>query len=92
MSSAARRSCKHASAKITLDTYGLVVHVTEAVDRFRNGELDALDVDEVLFQYSRAAKELGRFCNMGDVELTARQVHGGPPIDGIQGSVPLNVW
>ena len=59
----------------------LVAHVAEAIDRFRGGELDAFDVDEVLFQYSRAAKELWKFCNIGDVELTARQLHGAPPID-----------
>lgn len=59
----------------------LVVHVAEAIDRFRGGELDAFDVDEVLFQYSRAARELWKFCNVGDVELTAGQLHDGPPID-----------
>ena len=50
---------------------GLVALVAEATDRFRNGELKAFDVDEVLFHYSRAAKELWKFCNMPDVELTA---------------------
>ena len=55
----------------------LVVHVAEAIDRFRGGELDAFDVDEVLFQYSRAARELWKFCNVGDVELTAGQLHDG---------------
>ncbi|WP_457206320.1 hypothetical protein [Nocardioides sp. P5_C9_2] len=41
----------------------LVAHVAEAIDRFRSGELKTFDVDEVLFQYSRAAKELWKFCN-----------------------------
>ena len=59
----------------------LVAHVAEAIDRFRGGELDAFDVDQVLFQYSRAAKELWKFCNIGDVELTANQLRGGPPFD-----------
>lgn len=36
----------------------LVSHVGAAIDRYRAGELDAFDVDRVLFQYSRAAKEL----------------------------------
>jgi hypothetical protein len=58
----------------------LVARVAEASDRFRNGELNAFDVDHVLFQYSRAAKELWTFCNTGDVELTARQVREVPPI------------
>lgn len=30
----------------------LVAHVGEAVDRYRAGELDAFEVDQVLFQYS----------------------------------------
>jgi hypothetical protein len=41
----------------------LVTRVGDAVDRYRAGELDAFDVDRVLFQYSRAAKELWKFCN-----------------------------
>ncbi|MFC7361312.1 hypothetical protein [Nocardioides astragali] len=59
----------------------LVAPVADAIDRFRGGELDAFDVDEVLFQYSRAAKELWKFCNIGDIELTAGQLHDGAPID-----------
>lgn len=43
---------------------GLVAHVAETTDRFRIGELDAFDVDRVLFQYSRAARELWKFCDM----------------------------
>jgi hypothetical protein len=48
----------------------LVAHVAEAIDRFRSGELRAFDVDEVLSQYSRAAKALWKFCNIGDVHVT----------------------
>ena len=59
----------------------LVAHVAEAIDRFRDGELDAFAVDHVLFQYSRAAKELWKFCNLADVELTAHHMHEGPSID-----------
>ncbi|WP_157581312.1 hypothetical protein [Phycicoccus sp. Root563] len=33
--------------------------VRAALERFRTGELDAFEVDQVLFQYSRAAKERG---------------------------------
>ena len=54
----------------------LVTHVAGAFDRFREGELDAFGVDNVLFQYSRAARELWKFCNMTDVEMTARLVRG----------------
>jgi hypothetical protein len=40
----------------------LIDRVGEAVDRFRAGELDVFDVDEVLHQYQRAARELWKFC------------------------------
>ena len=62
---------------------GLVAHVAEAIDRFRDGELDAFELDHVLFQYSRAAKELWKFCNMTHVEITARRLQDGssPSID-----------
>ncbi|TGN63560.1 hypothetical protein EXE59_06060 [Nocardioides eburneiflavus] len=66
----------------------LLAHVAEAIDRFRSGELEAFDVDEVLFQYSRAAKELWKFCNIGNVQITARQVHEGPPIDWWERGAP----
>ena len=59
----------------------LVTHVAAAIDRFRDGDLDAFDVDRVLFQYSRAARELWKYCNLGNVEVIARYVHAMPPID-----------
>ena len=49
----------------------LVAHVATAIDGFRNGDLDAFEVDRALFQYSRGAKELWKFCNMTDIEWTA---------------------
>ncbi|KQP63513.1 hypothetical protein [Nocardioides sp. Leaf285] len=67
---------------------GLVARVAEAVDRFRSGELKAFDVDEVLFQYSRAAKELWKFCNIGNVQVTAGQLLGAPPIDWWERGTP----
>lgn len=60
----------------------LVAHVGEAVDRFRAGELDAVGVDEVLYQYNRAAKELWRFCNYVTPEIAAR----------VLAEDPLDVW
>jgi hypothetical protein len=66
----------------------LVAHVAEAIDRLRSGELKAFDVDEVLFQYSRAAKELWKFCNIGNVQVTAGQLHGAPPIDWWERGTP----
>jgi hypothetical protein len=59
----------------------LVRRVAAEMDRFRSGELDAFGVDQVIFQYSRAAKELWKFCNLGDVELTASLLDDHPSID-----------
>jgi hypothetical protein len=57
----------------------LVARIGEAVDRYRAGELDAFDVDQVLFQYSRAAKELWKFCNYLQVEVAAAMIRDQPP-------------
>lgn len=59
----------------------LVEHVSEAVDRFRAGELDAFEFDDVMFQYSRAAKELWKFCNTSDVLFTATRVRDQPQVN-----------
>lgn len=59
----------------------LVEQVAKAIDRFCAGELDAFDVDQVLFQYSRAAKELWKFCNLGPVDFTASLIREDPPTD-----------
>jgi hypothetical protein len=59
----------------------LVNRVGDAVDRFRASELDAFEVDRVLFQYSRAAKELWKFCNYGRVEIAAAMIREQPPYD-----------
>lgn len=59
----------------------LLAHVDAALSDFRSGRLDAFEVDRVLFQYSRAAKELWKFCNLDDVEFAASLVHEHDPID-----------
>jgi hypothetical protein len=59
----------------------LVAHVGEAVDRHRVGELDAFEADRVLFQYSRAAKELWKFCNFLQVETAATIIREQSPRD-----------
>ena len=41
-----------------------------------------VEADEVIFQYSRAAKELWKFCNHISVEIAARIIADDPP----------NVW
>jgi hypothetical protein len=60
---------------------GLVGHVRLALDGFQAGDLDAFEVDEVIFQYSQAAKELWKFCHLGNIEVSARIVRDEPPID-----------
>lgn len=58
---------------------GLIEHVGGAIDRFRAGELDAFDVDRVIFQFSRAAKEPWKFCNYSDVMFTAQGISERAP-------------
>jgi len=59
----------------------LVARVGEAIDRYRAGELNAFDVDQVLFQYSRAAKELWKFCNLASVDVAAAMIPDDPAIN-----------
>jgi hypothetical protein len=59
----------------------LVARVGDAIDRYRAGELNAFDVDRALFQYSRAAKELWKFCNLASVDLAAAMIRDDPPIN-----------
>jgi hypothetical protein len=66
----------------------LVERVGAEIDRFRGGEVDAFGVDLVLFQYSRAAKELWKFCNLGDPELTANIMRERPAVDWWERGAP----
>ena len=59
----------------------LLVHVKEALGRFESGEIDAFEVDQELFQYSRAAKELWKFCPLNNAVDTARWISEMPPSD-----------
>lgn len=59
----------------------LLARVRDSLDDFSAGQLDAFEVDRVLFQYSRAAKELWKFCNLDDVEFAASLVHDRDPFD-----------
>ena len=68
----------------------LVQRVADAVDRFRADELDAFMVDQVIFQYSRAAKELWKFCNLSDPEFTAGMVREGAAVDWWARGAPRN--
>ena len=66
----------------------LVAHVGEAVDRYRAGELDAFEVDHVVFQYSRAAKELWKFCNQLQPDVAATIIKEQPPHDWWERGAP----
>ena len=66
----------------------LVARVGSDIDRYRAGELNAFDVDQVIFLGSRAAKELWKFCNLADVELTAALVRERPPTDWWERAIP----
>lgn len=59
----------------------LLQQVCEAMDSFRAGAADAFEVDRVVFQYSRSAQELWKFCNGTDVEFTARLIRESEPFD-----------
>jgi hypothetical protein len=52
------------------------------------GALDAFEMDQVIFQYSRAAKELWRFCNMTDAEFAASLIDAHPPADWWERAAP----
>jgi hypothetical protein len=43
----------------------LIERVAEALDSYRSGTLDALEVDAVLHRYSKATRELWKFCWSG---------------------------
>lgn len=66
----------------------LLRHVADTIDLYRDAELNAFQVDRVMFKYSRAAKELWKFCNMGHVGFTASHVHDDPPIDWWERGAP----
>jgi len=66
----------------------LVARVGDTIDRYRVGDLDAWDVDRALFQYSRAAKELWKFCNATHVETTATMIKDQPPDDWWERGAP----
>ena len=66
----------------------LVAHVGEAVDQYRAGTLNAFEVDRVLFQYSRAAKELWKFCNYLQVDVAAAIISEQAPRDWWERGAP----
>jgi len=72
---AERRAARETVAAYHEEQLGqLVQHLANAIDGYRAGNLDAFDVDQVAFQYSRAAKELWKFCNLTHIEIAARVI------------------
>jgi hypothetical protein len=45
----------------------LLERVEEAIARYRAGEIDVRDVDDVIHHYSKATRELWKFCWSGGV-------------------------
>ena len=66
----------------------LVERVGPAIDRLRADEIDAFETDHALFQCSRAAKELWKFCNLGNVDLAASLLADEQNIDWWQKANP----
>jgi hypothetical protein len=66
----------------------LVERLARSIDDYRASEQDAFEVDEVVFQYSRAAKELWKFCNLTNVEIAARIIADDPPRDWWERGAP----
>src|SRR5881397_3839252 len=62
---------KRRVARVLVVTYheaelaGLVERVAEAIERYRAGELDVHDVDEVINHRHKATQELSKFCSGG---------------------------
>lgn len=65
----------------------LVEHVASAIDNYRAGDHDAFDIDEIIFQYSRAAKELWKFCTL-NIEMAARIIEEECPSGWWERGVP----
>jgi hypothetical protein len=57
-----RAARERVSAYFELELAKLVEHVENAISRYRAGEIDVHDVDAVIHRYSRAARELWKFC------------------------------
>jgi hypothetical protein len=77
-----RRAAREIVAAYHEEQLGELLRCVEpAVARFQAGEIDAFEADEAIFQYSRAAKELWKFCNMGHFEVAARIIRDEPPGD-----------
>lgn len=59
----------------------LVATAGDAIDLHRAGELDTFQTDQLLAQYSRAARELRKFCHHAPVALVASTIRRDAPTD-----------
>jgi hypothetical protein len=59
----------------------LIEHVAQTIEGFRAGELDAFAADHALFQYSRSAKELWKFCTLTLAEIAVRAIVDQPAVN-----------
>jgi hypothetical protein len=57
-----RAARERVSAYYEAELAKLVERVEQAVARYRAGEIDIHDVDDVIHRYSNAARELWKFC------------------------------
>ena len=57
-----RAARERVSAYYEAELTKLVEHVEQAIARYRAGELDVHDVDETIHRYSKATRELWKFC------------------------------
>jgi hypothetical protein len=79
---AARRvACETVAVYHERELAALIERVGVDLDRFRDGKLDAFGADQSFFQYSRAAKELWKFCNFGEPEITAAVIQEQGVVD-----------
>jgi acetyl-CoA acetyltransferase len=71
---------KRRAARALVATYyeaelaGLVEHVSDAIEGYRAGDLDVHDVDELIHRYTKAARELWKFCFLGGSGSHAERV------------------
>ena len=54
----------------------LLSHVAAAIDRYRDGEIDACTVDETIHHYHLAAMQLWKFCFAGGGGTRAELIAG----------------
>jgi hypothetical protein len=60
-----RAARERVSAYYEAELAKLVEHVQKAIGRYRDGEIDVHNVDAVIHRYSKATRELWKFCWSG---------------------------